>query len=458
MEEPRVSARDLQQKAHCERHEYEPITCEDTTGPMLASERHLQNGHRIEVGGRSLEYLLRYKMSLGCNVEKETIYGFAIALPQIARSTGWSNITTGLAIRSVFFLLLTFFIQGLFMYMMYKEQHVMERFSGQMNLCDFGAFIERCHDAGDEAVHVPGCRGPAGTTYTAARLYSWPQWADRQFVKESLLALFPHMREAIENKVDPGEWGLEDYWCRLACCFVFVMMVNVELLSIFRMLKLFWVVPSVPQSWVRYGGDLTPGHIPTMADIELRVAGIPFGWKMSYLLLIVIPRVIMCKFVCECGITFLMESAGITEVIVNALALGFVLGIGNMIVMDFTVRAAKDVMVELTDYDNHLEEEEEMHERNNTIEHVSLYQHSSKRRLKLMFQLIPLRFLAVCLLTVVLVYGYYTLRCVRDEHGHWISKPLYLPKTVDIRVWSAILPRVFPIETDSEPYWEMPEQ
>jgi len=193
-----------------------------------------------------------------------------------------------------------------------------------------------------------------------------------------------------------------------------------------------------------------------MGDIQIQVAGIPFWWKVLNLVFLVFPRIIMFKFVCECGITFLMESAGITEVIVNALALGFVLGIGNMIVMDFTVRASKDLMGQLQDYDAHLHEEEELHEKNNTIEHVSLYQHSFHRRIKVNLQLIPIRFVAVCLLTMLLVYSYYTLRCVRDEHGRWVSKPLYLPKSMSYSIWSAVLPRVFPLETEDEPYWTMP--
>merc|ERR1719375_2832835 len=102
--------------------------------------------------------------------------------------------------------------------MMFKEQNVMERFSGQMNLCDFGAHIEQCH----EEHAASGCIGPAGTRYTASRLYSWPQWSARKFVQESLKSLFPDKVHDIEEKVDIGEYGLEDYWCRTASVFVFM--------------------------------------------------------------------------------------------------------------------------------------------------------------------------------------------------------------------------------------------
>jgi hypothetical protein len=45
---------------------------------------------------------------------------------------------------------------------------------------------------------------------------------DRTFVRDSLKALFPDRVEEIEQKIDPGEYGVESYWCRFACCFVFM--------------------------------------------------------------------------------------------------------------------------------------------------------------------------------------------------------------------------------------------
>lgn len=46
-----------------------------------------------------------------------------------------------------------------------------------------------------------------GTSYSMPRLYSFPIWSTRVFVRDSLKAVFPEMAERIDQKVDPGERG-----------------------------------------------------------------------------------------------------------------------------------------------------------------------------------------------------------------------------------------------------------
>ena len=72
----------------------------------------------------------------------------------------------------------------------------------------------------------------------------------RLFVKESLLALFPDLHEAIEQKDDPGEYGVEDFWCRFACCLIFMLTMTNEAHNILRLFTLFHFIPSTAQSWI----------------------------------------------------------------------------------------------------------------------------------------------------------------------------------------------------------------
>merc|ERR1740117_369135 len=96
-----------------------------------------------------------------------------------------------------------------------KEELIMDRFGGQMNLCDFGANMEDCPG--------PGCLGPLGTEITPSSMYDWGSIVNRGFVKDSLKALFPDRVDDIEAAIAVGEYGVESYWCRVACCFIFMM-------------------------------------------------------------------------------------------------------------------------------------------------------------------------------------------------------------------------------------------
>merc|ERR1740138_187716 len=135
-----------------------------------------------------------------------------------------------MAVRAYIFLIVNFVVQGGLLYMIAKEETVMDLFSGQMYLCDFGAWVKDCPGQ-------PWCIGPGGTEITAPRLYSWEQWSVRTFVKQSLQTLFPERLDEINAKIDPGEYGVESYTCRWMCCFIFMMSVMSELFLNFRMIR-----------------------------------------------------------------------------------------------------------------------------------------------------------------------------------------------------------------------------
>merc|ERR1712176_885497 len=106
---------------------------------------------------------------------------------------------TVLAMRSLFFLCVNFFIQGYLLYMISSEELVMAKFAGRMHLCDFGAALSRCPGQ-------PDCFGPGGSEYTAERLYSYHQWKTRSFILNAFREMFPDKENEIMGKIDPGEF------------------------------------------------------------------------------------------------------------------------------------------------------------------------------------------------------------------------------------------------------------
>merc|ERR1740138_608466 len=120
----------------------------------------------------------------------------------------------------------------------------MDAFAGQMYLCDFGAHVEQCPG--------PHCIGPGGTNITAPRMYSYAAWSVRNYVKDSMKAIFPEKADEIDEKVDPGEYGVESYWCRLVRCFIYMLTVMNELYLIFRMTALLWYVPAKAEPWIQH--------------------------------------------------------------------------------------------------------------------------------------------------------------------------------------------------------------
>lgn len=388
-----------------------------------------------------------------CKVETGSVYGPAIVMPQFARSTGYHKRVTELALRSLFFVAVNIAVQGWILFMFSKEQMVMDRFAGRMALCDFGASIEECPNAA-------GCIGPGGTEYAAPRLYPFAQWTSRNFVKESLKAIFPERADDIDREIDPGEYGVESSLCRLLCCFLFMMAVTKDAFQIYELWRLLWNVPSKAESWMSYENysglsepELSENRMLSINQVKLRIAGMPFHWKVFNVVFIVIPKMLFWFMTADLGIAFLMNTSGITDSIVNSMALAFILSIDELIFETATAGRTKYMMDNTEPFHLHkLAAEKQASE-----EHIHAEDEKHRRSYKCP-DLFPQRLLFVVVLTWIFLSLYYYSRCEVSPDGTWVSKPLRLPKSLHFSAWVAYFPFLFDLEVQEEAVWSMPSQ
>mmetsp|Transcript_18376 Transcript_18376/g.29004 ORF Transcript_18376/g.29004 Transcript_18376/m.29004 type:complete len:434 (+) Transcript_18376:102-1403(+) len=386
-----------------------------------------------------------------CKVE-ETVYGAAIVMPQMARTVGWDRTMTIMAVRAWFFLALNCMMQSYLLAMLSKEENVMDLFAGQMNLCDFGAFVDRCPG--------PGCKGPGGTDITASRMYNWDSFLNRNFVKDSFKALFPDRLEDIDRLVDPGEYGVESYWCRFMCCFVFMIPCMQELNIIIKMMELMYQIPSADEAWIEARDDL-----PVLGGIEevrLKIAGMPMKWKVINLVFVIFPKVALWKLTCESGMTFLMETSGIQDIIVNSVALTFIVSLDQLIMSALMSEETRNIVANVEDYrlwdpttscvgDIALLSDDEILEKHEEAQALR------SCGCKDFIDILPFKLFASLLLTLLFIAQYYIKYCKFDqENFRFVSKDVYLPKTTVMRWYQAFLPTFFPLEREDKPYWTMP--
>jgi len=305
----------------------------------------------IIAAGKAISILTKREKIGQCEIETASAYGAAVAMPQIARSSEWSGTLTSLAIRSYFFLAVNIGLQSFVLSMIGTEQLLMYPFAGQMHLCDFGATIPSCSADPD----APNCMGPGGTTLSYPRLYPFSIWNTRGFIKDSLKSMFPHRAAEIHANVDPGEYGMESYWCRMACVFIFMMAVVDDLRGTIRLAFLLWKVPTEAQSWIRYDppawcdkSHAKAVHGWTELDlVKFQVAGMPFMWKTINFIIVFVPKVCLWLALASTGVQYLMETANIVNMVVNAMALTFVLDIDEMVFARLTTKITQHIMSKL---------------------------------------------------------------------------------------------------------------
>lgn len=388
-----------------------------------------------------------------CSIEADSVYGAAVAMPQIARSCGWPGSLISVVIRVYFFTMLNFLMQGFLLSMIGEEQLMMYPFAGQMHLCDFGASIKECPDA-------PNCKGPMGTTYSMPRLYSFPIWSTRVFVKDSLKAIFPDLAEEIDAKVDPGEYGLESYHCRLACVFLFMLAVAEDLKESIGLARTLWRLPSRSDPWISYSWPTWASkeevkkikEINELDCVKFHVAGIPTAWKVFYYFFVVLPKFGLWLAVAKSGVHYLMETAGIVDMIVNAMALTFVLEVDEMVFHRFTTSLTKHIMNNIQDLPNFDTNMEDSETDQQALERFKAEEFGTKGWGKLLM-CIPWRLIFVLVLQALFVCDYYHENCQHLEDGSWVSKELRLPKVLAYRPIELMFGL---LSTDGDPVWKMP--
>lgn len=400
-------------------------------------------------------------------LEKTSVYGAAILIPQIGRSSGWTCDLIFLTLKVYIFLFLNVVIQFWLLSAIEKEESVMDLFAGQMYLCDFGAPIDRCPDD-------PSCLGPGGTDITGPRLYSYQAWSLRNFVKDTLKDVFPDKIDQVEQMVDPGEYGAESRAVRWLCCFIFMMDVMNELENIVHMVRFFWCVPTEAQSWIDVVGvhnDDDEGSIEP--ELQVKVAGMPLFWKILGILTILVPKAFLWKLTAEAGVCFLMETAAIDDMIVNAIGLTFILQVDESICSFLMSSLTQQLLEEceeppLSDMQapltmeeaaSHSESYRVVHGQSEAEEEGSVAKMSKSLQdfSQASLNLVPARLLTACALTGGFLLKYYFNHCVWRSDGWWFaSKDMHRPKDTEFGMMNAVFPSWFPVAAEDEPFWQMP--
>jgi len=402
-------------------------------------------------GGKVVTFLM--DRDHGECVLRGSIYDAALVMPQICRSSGWPKSLSVIAVRCYFFLMLNLCLQGFVLYMIVQEEQVMDKFAGQMYLCDFGAWVETCPDG-------PNCIGPSGTNYqNAGRMYSYDAWATRTYVRDALKTLFPEKAEEINKSIDPGEYGLENYHCRLVCVFIFIMFVLSDLRSTLDMVYICWFVPSEAEPWLEYRVPSwdTKERVKQVLDaseldfVTFKLAGMPLRWKIINIALIIVPKFWLWRMTTRGGITFLMETAGIESVIINVTALTFILNLDEMIFELFSHKCVHHILEKMEPYHINDSPEDQTSE-----EAFKALRKDSKRRCRC--DLFPYRLVLAVVLTVAFIWEYYATHCMASPRGGTVSQPVSLPMSELYPVLSFILPMWFPPEEQPNPFWNFGTQ
>jgi len=305
-------------------------------------------------------------------------------------------------------------------------------------------------------------KGPGGTDFTPTRMYSFEAWVNRNFVRDSFKALFPERAKDIDELVDPGEYGVESYWCRLTCCFIFMIALMWELIIVIKILVLLWTVPTADEPWIEDRGDVSAStEIGSLDSVKIKIAGMPMKWKIINAVFIVFPKALLLKQTAETGITFLMETSGIQDIIVNSVGLAFILNLDELVYSALMAEEEENIVAQCEDYRLYDSRTSCIGDVTSLSDAEILEKYKKNQSLsgfgwQDLKTFIPFKLVCGLLITGVFVLEYYQHYCEMSPDGRLVSVDMHLPKSVSYSWLTAFFPYVFPEESMEEPFWQMP--
>merc|ERR1712039_1096437 len=150
------------------------------------------------------------------------------------------------------------------------------------------------------------------------------------------------------------------------------------------------------------------------------------------------------------GTTFLMESSGIDDVIVNSVALGFLLTLDDLVTTSIQSASVKHFLENCDGFELYDVSEGVGMQEDDLVDRYA----QEGSGIRLLPRLIPQKLVLVLFMTCLFVLKYYTAHCDVEE-GRWISKSMFLPVTVEWNLIKAVFP--FYEVNEDEPYWTMPK-
>lgn len=253
--------------------------------------------------------------------------------------------------------------------------------------------------------------------------------------------------------------------CRYTCCLIFMISCMDEVVKIFRMLQLFYQIPTKAEPWIR-PRLLAEGRITgDIDDVRLSIAGMPFKWKITNMVAVIIPKFCLWTLTVETGITFLMETASIDNLIVNSVALALILGIDELILSSLMHEEVSEMLHVTEDYalydiqDSCVGDISRLSEDDLLDSYMEEQLDFRSLSFQDVFAFLPTKLILALVFNAIFIEEYYWRHCTKENQDgvvRWVSKPMYLPLSTAYHWWNAFLPRFFPIETEPEPYWVMP--
>eukprot|EP00448_Togula_jolla_P021852 CAMPEP_0170572822 /NCGR_PEP_ID=MMETSP0224-20130122/2430_1 /TAXON_ID=285029 /ORGANISM="Togula jolla, Strain CCCM 725" /LENGTH=483 /DNA_ID=CAMNT_0010895355 /DNA_START=8 /DNA_END=1456 /DNA_ORIENTATION=+ len=308
------------------------------------------------------------------SIPKQSVISTAICFPQLARCSGYARTFSAMSIKHVILAFLSLWMQAFLLEAMRQALLTIDQADGVPHLCTYG------FDYGDDA-NPP--KGPLGLAYERSRGNIEPSY-QKLMLRNTIAQLMRSLAAAnvttlVNDEMGPVDYGLESPNCRFLSVTMFLISLSGEMVALWRWAVYLWKSPrrklmASGQSsssssedefgfgdndncqWIKFRDWPDTSQNPAkrkelwnalekteLDHIRFVATGMPLGWKIYSGLLVFMKAVILIEL-SWIGLMFLMHTGVIIKLILNSVALLFIVDVDLIFFESFSGRMAKDLL------------------------------------------------------------------------------------------------------------------
>jgi len=244
---------------------------------------------------------------------------------------------------------------------------------------------------------------------------------------------------------------------------VFVLGLFGDLNRTLEMCSLIYHVPTEAQNWMTY--EVPDLHEKLQRDtnwselnqLKFKVCGMPLLWKFLNVMLVAIPKVYIWLLTVDIGVTFLMETAKIEDMIINSVALAFILSIDELIFDSLMPTMARYVMDQIQDF-KRSDSTKKSYWAKDALNVHKADRHWNAFNPRFYSRAFPVRLFSIGAITGLFITKYYVESCRQRPDGSLVAKDVFLPRDDPLDWMSFFLgpiPGAKQVEVYGDAVWKM---
>jgi len=300
----------------------------------------------------------------------DTLYSGSIVMPMIARSSGYQLTFTAIAVKMVVLNVACIALQFGLIVSFYHSLVVLPGLDGTPNICTYGQDVGKRHTPhGPLGFPLERNRGNIETDYT------------RVMVRNTLYEVMKKVN-VTNNSIGPVELGMESATCRTVCIGVFCVAICAELFSIHDLIRFLLNVPTEapgdpnasnsaergeeallddeedkPGSraagrWITFSQDAKIESLrqswhetgrSNLDSVRFKACAMPMSWKVFGSAMLV-AHIFIVVLTFWNGLSFLMNTGGIVDLVLNTLSLTFILDLDRLLFFTLARGITKEIL------------------------------------------------------------------------------------------------------------------